>query len=138
MTSMTPAIIVHMNRPGDAVLGDDAGDHDDERAGGAADLDARSAERRDEEAGDDRAVDAGLRREARGDGECHRERQRDEADRDPGDEILPEGDRRSREARGSTSAARGPLAGRDRHGSLLRLLVTEGLSRPASYLRQRS
>ena len=115
-TSMTPAIIVHMNRPGDAVLGDDAGDDDDEGAGRAADLDARAAERRDEEAGDDRAVDAGLGREARGDRERHRERQRDEADGDAGDEIVPEGDAvvaAKREDR--LRQPGGPLAGRERH-----------------------
>ena len=47
---------------------------------------ARAAERGDQEAGDDGAVDAGLRREAGGDGERHRERQRDEADGDAGDD----------------------------------------------------
>ena len=82
MTSMTPAIIVHMNRPADAVLGDDAGDDDDEGAGRTADLDARAAERRDDEAGDDRAVDAGLGREAGGNRKRHRQRQRDQPDGD--------------------------------------------------------
>ena len=74
----------------DAVLGDDARDHDDERAGRSADLHVRSAERRDDEAGDDRAVDAGLRRHARRDGEGHRQRQRDQADRHAGDQIRDE------------------------------------------------
>ena len=45
----------------EAVGRDDAGDDHDERAGRSADLGARSAERRNQEAGDDRAVDAGLR-----------------------------------------------------------------------------
>ena len=35
---MTPAMIVQTNRPFDAVLGDDAGDDHDERAGRPADL----------------------------------------------------------------------------------------------------
>ena len=74
----------------DAVLGDDAGHDDDERAGRPADLHVRAAERRDDEAGDDRAVDAGLRRHARGDRERHGQRQRDEADRDAGDQIRDE------------------------------------------------
>ena len=72
----------------DAVGRDDAGDDDDERAGRAADLEARAAERRDEEAGDDRAVQAGLRRHAGRDGERHRQRQRDQADRDAGDQVV--------------------------------------------------
>ena len=41
----------------DAVGRDDAGDDDDEGAGRPADLEPRAAERRDEEAGDDRAVE---------------------------------------------------------------------------------
>ena len=39
------------------------------------------------EPGDDGRIDAGLRRDARRDGERHRQRQRDQADRDPGDEV---------------------------------------------------
>ena len=50
-----------------------------------------SAERGDEEAGDDRAVDAGLRRHAGRDGERHRQRQRDQADGDAGDQVGDEG-----------------------------------------------
>ncbi len=73
-TSITPAIIVHMNRPDEAVGRDDARDHHDEGTGRAADLDVRAAKRGDQEAGDDRAVDAGLGREARGDRERHRQR----------------------------------------------------------------
>ena len=62
-TSTTPAIMVHMKSPSRPCLLDDAGDDDDERPGRAADLGARSAQRRDQEAGDDRAVDARLRRD---------------------------------------------------------------------------
>ena len=74
-TSRTPAIMVHSKRPLDAILGDDSGDDDDERARGSADLRLRATERGDEEAGDDRAIDSGLRRNAGGNSEGHRERQ---------------------------------------------------------------
>ena len=46
----------------DAVCGHDARHHDDESAGRTADLDAGTAEGRDRESRDDRAVDAVLRR----------------------------------------------------------------------------
>ena len=49
------------DEPVEAVLLDDAVDDDDERAGRAADLDARAAERGDEEAGDDRGLEAAIR-----------------------------------------------------------------------------
>ena len=45
----------------EAVLGDDAGDDHDERAGRPADLRFRAAQRGNQKAGDDRAVDSGLR-----------------------------------------------------------------------------
>ena len=90
ITSITPAIIVHMKRPLDAVLRDDGGDDHDERPGRAADLVLGPAERRDDEAGDDRAVDARLRGEPGGDRERHRQRQRDEADRHAGDQVVDE------------------------------------------------
>ena len=60
---------------------DDAGDDDDESAGRAADLDARTAESRDQASGNDRRVEAGLRSNARSDAEGHRQRQGDQADR---------------------------------------------------------
>ena len=72
---------------GEAVRRDDAGDDHDERARRTADLDARSAEQRHEEAADDGGVDAGLWRDARRDAERHRERQRDDADGQAGDEV---------------------------------------------------
>ena len=75
-------------QPVEAVGRDDAGHDDDERAGRSADLDARAAERGDREAGDDRAVDAVLRRHARRDRERHRQRQRDEADGDAGEQVA--------------------------------------------------
>ena len=70
-----------------AVLRDDAGDDDDECACRSGDLHARTAQRRHDEAGHDRAVDAGLRRQARGDGERHRQRQRDQAHGDAGGHV---------------------------------------------------
>ena len=82
------------------MLGDDAGHDHDEGAGRAADLTFGAAERRDEEAGDDRAVDPGLRRHAGRDGERHRQRQRDQADGHPGDQVgeeRPDGIARERE-----------------------------------------
>ncbi len=71
----------------DAVSGDDAGDYDYEGAGRSADLGLRSAERGDQKAGDDGAVDSGLRREAGGDGEGHGQRQRHQAYGDSGNQI---------------------------------------------------
>lgn len=74
----------------DSADGDDAGNDYDERAGGSADLRFRAAEGGDEESGDDGAVDAGLRREAGGDGKRHGQRKCDEADRDSGDQVQQE------------------------------------------------
>ena len=70
------------DQPVDAELLDDAVDDDDERARRAADLDARAAERRDDEAGDDRGVEAAIGRDAAGDRECDGQRERDDADDD--------------------------------------------------------
>ncbi len=61
--------------------GDDAGDDDDECAGGSADLSARAAKCGDEKAGHDSGVESGLRRNPRGDAEGHGERQSDQARR---------------------------------------------------------
>ena len=72
----------------EAVGGDDARHHHDEGAGWTANLDARSAEGGNREPGDDGAIDAVLRRDAGRDGERHGQRERDQADRDPGDEIA--------------------------------------------------
>ena len=60
----------------DTMGGHDAGHHDYEGAGRAADLGVGSAEGGDDKPGDDGAVDSGLGREAGGDGKCHGERQR--------------------------------------------------------------
>ena len=77
----------------DAMGGDDAGHHDDKGTRRTANLHVRAAERGDDEPGDDRAVDAGLRRHAGRDGKGHRQRQRHQADGDPGDQV---GDERAR------------------------------------------
>ena len=86
-TSITPAIIVHMNRPSTPYFATMPATTTTNAPVGPPICDARAAERRDEEAGDDGAVDAGLRRQAGRDRERHRERQRDEADGDAGDQV---------------------------------------------------
>ena len=60
---------------------------DDERRGRSGDLDARAAEQRDQAARDDGGVEAVLGRHAGRDGEGHRERQRDDADDQPGQHV---------------------------------------------------
>ena len=74
-------------QPVEAVGGDDAGHDHHECPGGSADLHARAAERRDREAGDRAAIQAGLRRQPRCDGERHGQRQGDEPDGDAGDDV---------------------------------------------------
>ena len=73
-----------------AEAGHNAGDDDDESAGGSADLGARAAQSGDEEAGDDGGVEAGLRRDAGGDAEGHGQRQRDQPDGDAGEQVVQE------------------------------------------------
>ena len=75
-------------QPVNAMHGDDPGDHDDESAGGSANLSLRSAQCRDQKAGDHRAVDAGLRRQSRCDGKGHGQRQGHQPDRDSGDDVF--------------------------------------------------
>jgi hypothetical protein len=53
----------------------DSRDNHDERAGGSADLEPGPAQRRNEEAGDHRAIQPGLRRQPRRDRERHGQRQ---------------------------------------------------------------
>ncbi len=67
---------------------DDAGDDDDERTGGSADLSPRPAEGRNQEAGDHGGVQTSLRGDTRRDREGHRQGPRHETDRQPCDEIL--------------------------------------------------
>ena len=91
MTSrMMPAMSVTMARPGNAKAGNDAGDDDDESAGGAADLGARAAEGRDEEAGYDGGIESGLGSNSGGDAEGHGERQSHESDSDAGEKVVHE------------------------------------------------
>ena len=74
----------------EAVGGNDAVNDRDECAGGAADLHARAAEERGQQAGDDGGPDAGGRGTAAGDGEGHGERQGENADGDARSEVLAE------------------------------------------------
>jgi len=72
---------------GDAVLAGDAGQDHDEGAGGAGDLQAAAAEYRDGQAGDDGGVQPLLRLGSGSDGKGHGQRQGDDADDDPGNDI---------------------------------------------------
>ncbi len=70
------------------MLGDDVEDDDDEGAGRPTDLETGAAERRYEEAGDDRRDNALVGCRTAGDCKCHRKRQRDDGDRQAGYEIA--------------------------------------------------
>ncbi len=72
------------------VLGDDGRDHYHKGPGRAADLGPGASQQRNEEAGHDGAVNAGLRREAGGDGKRHGQRQRDQPNRDARDGVVRE------------------------------------------------
>ena len=74
-------------QPLDPVARDDAGDDDDEGARRTANLQARAAQERDDAAGHDGRIDAGLRGQSRRDGEGQRQGQRDEAHRDAGRDV---------------------------------------------------
>ncbi len=78
----------HQREAADSEAGNDAGHDDDKSARGSADLGARTAQGRDEEAGDDSGVEAGLRRDAGSDGEGHGQRQRHQSHRETCDEIV--------------------------------------------------
>ena len=101
----TPAITVHMYRPSMPCFATMPADHHDERAGRPADLGPRAAQRGDQEAGDHRAVDPGLRRDSGANGERHRQRQGHQADRHPG-----RGTRVSVEVGAATSEGRTPTS----------------------------
>ena len=58
-----------------AVHRDDPRHHHHKRAGRPANLHLRSAQRRNQKSGDDRAVNSSLRRQPRSDGKRHRQRQ---------------------------------------------------------------
>src|SRR5712671_6242557 len=64
----------------DAILRDDAGDHHHESTGRAADLRLGASQRGNNEPGDDRAVNAGLRRYPGGNRKRHRQRQGNQPD----------------------------------------------------------
>ena len=69
---------------------DDPGHHYYEGAGRTANLGLRSAKCRDQKTGDYCAVDAGLGRESRRDGEGHCQRQRNQTHSDAGNNIMQE------------------------------------------------
>ena len=73
--------------PGHPVLSDDAGDNDDERARGASDEEARTAEDRNQESRHYCRDEPLLRSHAAGDSECDCEREGDDTDDDSRDEI---------------------------------------------------
>jgi hypothetical protein len=69
------------------VRSDDSCHNNYEGARRAADLRLRPTQRGDQKARNNRTVDTGLRREPRGDGKGHRERESDEADCDSGNQV---------------------------------------------------
>ena len=75
------------HQPVIAVALHDRGDEHDEGARRAADLHAAAAEQRHDETADDRRVEAALRTDAGGNRDRHRQRQRDDRDRQAGERI---------------------------------------------------
>ena len=69
---------------------DDAVNHHHESAGGSADLHPRSAQRRDQKAGDHGGVESALGGHSTGDGKGYRQRQRHDPDDHPGSEVGQE------------------------------------------------
>ena len=65
-------------------------DQHDEGAGRPADLEAAAAEQRHDEAADDSGVEPAVRRHARGDRDRHRQRQRDDGNRQAREHIGAE------------------------------------------------
>jgi len=74
-----------------AVFGDDAKNDDHKGAGGSADLVAATAQKTDEEPGNDRRVKSLFRGAPRGDAKGHGQRQGDDADGQSGDQVLAQG-----------------------------------------------
>ena len=72
------------------VPGDDAGNHHDKRARRAANLHPRSAQRGDQEPGNHRAVESGLRRHSGSDGERHGQRQGNQPNGHARDQVRDE------------------------------------------------
>ena len=64
------------------------------RAGRPTDGNLGAAQRRNQKARDDRRENSGLRFDAGGNGESHRQRQRDDADSQPGREVGKKSARR--------------------------------------------
>src|SRR5262249_6421079 len=73
---------------GESVPCNDAGHNDHESAGGAADLNFRSAQSGNQEAPENRGIDAGLGRDTGGNAKRHRQRQSYKADRDTRDHVT--------------------------------------------------
>ncbi len=74
----------------DAILSDDARHHHDKRARGSANLASRPAQRGDDEPRHHGAVQAGFRLKPGRDGERHRQRQRHQAHRHTGGQVMEE------------------------------------------------
>lgn len=83
-----PAITVTHRQPTQPKAGDDPGHDYYECTRGAADLRARTAKCGDQKSSHNSCVQAGLRRDARGDAERHGKRQCHEPNRDPGEQIV--------------------------------------------------
>ena len=86
-TSMTPAMIPAVSSPESPCLFTIGARMTTNAAVGPGDLELAAAEERHDGAGDDRRVEAVLRRRAHGDRERHRERQRDDPDDDAGEHV---------------------------------------------------
>ena len=82
--------MVHMKQAINPVFRDDCRDHDDERSGRSADLNAGTAQKRNQEPGDYRAIDARLGRKPRRNREGHGQGQGDQSDGDTCGEVGKE------------------------------------------------
>ena len=70
-----------------AIFGDDPIDNHDKRSGRSANLDPRPAQRGNDEAGNHGGENSGLGLDAGSDSERHGQWQRDDADREPGNQV---------------------------------------------------
>ena len=82
-----PGEHAHHGHRGHAVRGHDRGEHDDHRAGRPRHLDVRPAEHRSDDAGDDRRDQPGRCARTGGDAESEGERQRDDSDGEPRQQV---------------------------------------------------
>ena len=89
-TSMTPAITVHMNRPSTPCTATMPATTTTNAPVGPPICVVEPPSSGDQKAGDDGAVNSGLRRQPGGDGERHGQRQGDQADGDAGDQVVQE------------------------------------------------